>query len=268
MPSFPASEGRRAFGSDPANYDRSRPAYTERVFDVLRERCGLGPGVRTFEVGAGTGRATRRLLELGASPLVAVEPDERMAAYMREHVLSPTLQIIVAPWEEADLGTEPFDLGVAATSFHWVDEPLGLAKAAGSIRPGGWWAMWWQIFGDDEEKDAFYHALDPLLSPLPSSPSSGQAGRPSFALDVDARLSALAATGAFEEPSFEKLKSRSLLDPSEVRRLYASFSDIGRLPDSERTRVLEEIERIAREEFGGQVERTITTTLYTARRAP
>ena len=59
------SFGRQAFGDDPANYDVARPDYPDWVFETLRERCGLGPGCATFEVGAGTGKATRPLLAAG-----------------------------------------------------------------------------------------------------------------------------------------------------------------------------------------------------------
>src|SRR5215472_10064256 len=80
MAEIDRDEGRRAFGADPSGYDRARPGYPPRVYDLLRDRCRLRPGTRAFEVGPGTGQATRHLLRLGASPLVAVEPDERLAA--------------------------------------------------------------------------------------------------------------------------------------------------------------------------------------------
>ena len=60
------SFGRQAFGADPSNYHAARPAYPEWVFEMLRDRCGLKSGTATFEVGAGTGIATRWLLDLGA----------------------------------------------------------------------------------------------------------------------------------------------------------------------------------------------------------
>ena len=93
--------GRVAFGLDPAGYDAARPMYPDWVFDFLRERCGLVPNTVTFEIGAGTGKATRRLLELGANPLVAVEPDERLAAFLRETIPDEALTVVVAPFEEA-----------------------------------------------------------------------------------------------------------------------------------------------------------------------
>ena len=54
--------GRTAFGADPANYHAARPAYPDWVFDILSRRCGLRPGAAVFEVGAGTGTASDRLL--------------------------------------------------------------------------------------------------------------------------------------------------------------------------------------------------------------
>ncbi|HWA59757.1 MAG TPA: methyltransferase domain-containing protein, partial [Caulobacteraceae bacterium] len=111
--------GRRAFGDDAANYDASRPPYPAWVFEVLRERCGLGPGTAAFEVGAGTGKATRELLRLGADPHYAIEPDARLAAFLRAQNLGPALHVVEAPFEAAVLPRADFDLGLAATSFHW-----------------------------------------------------------------------------------------------------------------------------------------------------
>ena len=59
--------GRAAFGADPGSYHATRPGYPDWVFETLCERCRLAPGTNTFEIGPGTGTATRRLLDLGAT---------------------------------------------------------------------------------------------------------------------------------------------------------------------------------------------------------
>src|SRR6185503_14256710 len=82
----PAPDHRRLFGGDPGGYDRARPEYPARVYEILTSRCGLKPGTATLEIGPGTGLATRRLLALGADPLIAVEPDERLAAFLTERL--------------------------------------------------------------------------------------------------------------------------------------------------------------------------------------
>jgi len=129
--------GRQAFGVDPGGYHAARPAYPDWVFDVLCERCGLAPNAVTFEIGPGTGTATRRLLELGASPLVAVEPDERLAAFLRQTIPDEALTVVVSTFEEAVLREASFDLGLSATAFHWLNEDLALTKVAKLLRPGG-----------------------------------------------------------------------------------------------------------------------------------
>ena len=73
------SFGRQAFGADPASYDAVRAGYPDWVFEAVRAECGVGAGAAAFEIGAGTGKATGPLLALGAGPLVAVEPDARLA---------------------------------------------------------------------------------------------------------------------------------------------------------------------------------------------
>src|SRR5512142_2491024 len=136
MAELDRSLGRSAFGADPASYDAARPAYPERVYEILRDRCGLAPGTPAFEVGPGSGIATRRLIALGADPLVAVEPDPRLAAWLRKTIHGPALQVVEAPFEDAELPEGRFRLGCAATVFHWLDPHAALAKVARLLQPG------------------------------------------------------------------------------------------------------------------------------------
>jgi len=73
MPKIPLSEGRHLFGSDPLAYANCRPDYPEELYQRLRIRCELGPGISAFEIGAGTGLAIQRLLALGVSRLWAID---------------------------------------------------------------------------------------------------------------------------------------------------------------------------------------------------
>jgi SAM-dependent methyltransferase len=260
-------EGRRAFGAAAANYDTARPQYPSRVFALLRERCGLRPGTRTFEIGPGTGLATRPLLESGASPLVAIEPDARLAAVLRERSADERLQIVNAAFEDAEGLGGNFDLGASATAFHWLDQRPALAKVAGLLRPGGWWAMWWNLFGDSERRDAFHDATSELLSGMRATPSWSPERRYPFALDVDARFADLKSIGSFADTEFENLKWTLVLDPTQVRALYATYSQFSVLEDAERNRLLDSLFEIAATDFAGRVERNMCTAIYTSRRS-
>lgn len=263
LPAISKRLGREAFGADPAGYHTARPAYPDWVFEVLSDRCGLRPDTATFEVGAGTGIATRRLLDLGASPLIAVEPDERLAKFLEETIPDKALKVITSPFEDAILDEGYFDLGVSATAFHWLHEEQGLTKAAGLLRPGGWWVMVWNVFGDTGRADPFHDATKVLLDG-PSAPSEGKDGRPHFALDAEARIAALQRTGAFDTILHRSEPWTLTLDPDQTVALYATYSNISIRPDKDA--VLAELGRIARRDFSDGVTRNIVTSLYIARR--
>ena len=253
--------GRQAFGLNPGGYHAARPAYPDWVFDTLCERCGLAPNAATFEIGAGTGTATRRLLELGANPLVAIEPDDRLALFLRETVGTEALTVVTSTFEEAVLPQSSFDLGLSATAFHWLNEDLALTKVATLLRPGGWWAMVWNTFGDPHRHDPFHEATKTLLDG-PLSPSAGIDDVP-FALDAAARLAALERTRAFDTVENQSRTWSLVLDPDQTVALYATYSNINIRPDREA--VLAHLGRIAREEFQGGVTRNMITSLYVAR---
>jgi SAM-dependent methyltransferase len=257
---LPRAFGREAFGADLAAYEAVRPAYPAWVFEELVNRGALRPGAVTFEIGAGTGIATRALLAYGAHPLTAIEPDARLAAFLRAGCFAADVRI--ATFEDCPLDPAAFDLGFCATAFHWLEEDLALAKIAAALKPGGWWAAVWHVFGDDSRYDAFHEATAAILDG-PRSPSQIEAGLP-FALDDAARVGALQRAGAFEAIAHRRETWTLTLTAGEVPLLYSTYSPIVARPD--RAAVLAELERVAIEQFGGQVTRNMTTSLYVARR--
>ncbi len=260
---LPRQFGRQAFGDNPASYHSARPEYPDWVYTTLAAQCGLRRNAAVFEIGAGTGTATHKLLALGADPLTAIEPDQRLADFLRANNPGNALRVVVAPFEDAALEASAFDLGVCATAFHWLDEDPALVKIAGLLRPGGWWAAVWNLFGDDSRPDPFHEATKELLA-APASPSAGERGI-DFGLDAAARLAALKRTGAFDVMEHRTSRWTLILDAAQTIALYATYSNVNARPDS--GAVLAELGRIAREGFMNSVVRNMVTSLYIARRA-
>jgi SAM-dependent methyltransferase len=260
-PELSRAFGREAFGADPAAYDAVRPGYPAWVFDELVARGALRPGAATFEIGAGTGIATRALLARGAGPLLAIEPDPRLAAFLR--TCCPAADVREQPFEHCALDDAAFDLGFCATAFHWLDEDPALRTIAAALKPGGWWAAAWHVFGDDIRPDPFHDATAAILGGS-RGPSAGGGGPP-FALDTAARVGALQRARTFDAIAHRREDWTLTLTADDVPRLYATYSPIVARPD--RDAVLVELKRIAIEDFGGQVTRNMTTILYVARRA-
>ena len=257
------AQARRLYGMDPEGYEAGRPEYPERIYQVLVERCGLQPGRAVVEIGPGTGRVTRRLVALGAR-VVAVEPDPVLAAELAQASADRSVQVVGSSFEEAPLGDGAFDLAVAAMSFHWVDQDIGVSKLGRVLRPGGWAALWWTVFGDPDRTDPFREATKDLLAETVGPP--GGRDRPQFELDVSERKSDLSSGAGLAGAGAELIRWTARLDPPQVRALYGSMIAIRRRPEAERGRLLDGLVAVARDEFGGVVERPFVTALYTARR--
>lgn len=262
-PEMLRDEARRLYGKDPVAYDAGRPDYPELVYEVLSTRCGLEAGTSVLEIGPGTGRVTGRLLVAGAH-VVGVEPDETLAGHLSQTMGGPALEVVPASFEDARLDDDGFDLAVAAMSFHWIDQRVGLTKLARVLRPGGSVAIWWTVFGDPSRPDPLLDTIGALL-PEGAGPRR-QVDPPQFELDMKARKLDLENLGGFVDVHGELIRWSARMSASQIRALYASMIAILRLPRSEQEDLLDAIESVATEDFGGRVERPFVTALYTGRR--
>ena len=258
MSSIKKSPGARTFGGDPSAYDAARPEYPPELFAWLRESCGLGPETRCFEIGAGTGLATRPVLGTGVRSVLAIEPDARLAEFLCDRSGS-NVAALVARFEDVALKDDSFDFGFAATSFHWLKRMKALAAIRTALRPGGWFAMWWGVYHNADEPDAFDRATAQLFEGLEQSPRMA-AGKP-FALDARSRMGEMRKAG-FTSIGHRVFSTPQRFSPSQVAALYETFSRVQIAPEDTRRRLLREVERIAHERFGGTVERTVLTSAF------
>jgi len=265
-PLLDRSFGRQAFGDDPANYHAARPPYPEAVWTALRERAGLRAGIDILEIGAGTGMATDGLLAARPKQLTAVEPDPRLADFLRHRVDDSHLEVLTQTFEEANLPDASHDLAVSATAFHWLDARPALRRIRGLLRPQGCVALIWNMFGDPGRADPFHQATEHLFVGHPTTPSGGGTTEAPYGFDLPARLGELRDSGFV--PDKPEIHPWPLtLDPGGVRRLYATYSNVTALPSDERERLLDGLAEIAAREFCGIVTRNMTTSIYTARRS-
>jgi SAM-dependent methyltransferase len=264
LASINTSPGRGKFGGDPAAYDAARPGYPPDLFAWLRQTCDLGQQSDCFEIGAGTGHATLPLLPHARS-LIAIEPDASLADYLRKRTDDPRLAIIVRRFEDVDLPADFFDAGFCATAFHWLPRTKSFVKILAGLRPGGHFAMWWDVYHDPARPDAFDKATSHLFAGLEEE-AEKTASRPAFALDVKSRTGEMRSAG-FADVQHRLFRRPLAFTPEKLAALYSTFSRVRMAPAETRERLLAEVQRIAAEDFSGVVERDIVASAYVGRRA-
>jgi SAM-dependent methyltransferase len=249
---------RYTYGADASGYREGRPDYPARVYEVLRLRCGVGPGSRVLEVGPGSGLVTGHLVGAGAR-VVAVEPDQGFAEYLGRAM--PQVQVVAVPFEEADVG-DGFDAVVAATSFHWLEQATALRKLGGVLRPGGWGAIWWTVFSDPYREDPLLAAAGAVLGFEPGNQRGGTA----FQLDTAVRCEDLRRGAGLVDVDSELIAWDLPMSADQVRALFNSMMTIRQLSGDERTRVLDTVTNLVHDRFGGVATRPHLTALYTGRK--
>ncbi len=230
----------QTFGEVAEDFDRVRLGYPEALVDDVLAFCGSAlHGRSALEVGAGTGKATRAFVARGV-PVVAVEPDEAMAAILNRHV-GDVVRIERVGFEEYE-PEDAFGLLYSADAWHWIRPPVRWALAGRALAPGGVLALIWNNARIDDRvlRQSMVDVLgeitpgivieddmvteDRLLRVWPGTELVGQ---PDFE-DVEARLyqSRVTMSGAdYLTHMWTRSQVRMLAEP--VRgRLFAALADV------------------------------------------
>lgn len=104
------------FGQVAATYERYRPGYPDELVDAVLDYAG--PVRTAFEIGAGTGKATRAFAARDIA-VTASDPDQAMLDELRRHTPA-WVSTVCAPLEEVRTDRR-YDLVLAAASLHWTD---------------------------------------------------------------------------------------------------------------------------------------------------
>ncbi len=131
----------RSFDQAAELYAAARPDYPEAALSWL-----LPPGAaRVLDLGAGTGKLTRQLVDRGLE-VVAVEPSPEMGAQLSAYV--PEADLCEAGAERIPLPAGDVDAVLVGQAFHWFDQDRAVPEMARVLRAGGRLGLLWN-FDDD-----------------------------------------------------------------------------------------------------------------------
>lgn len=205
-----------SFGGVAEAYERGRPSYPAEAV-----RWMLGDQPRTvLELGAGTGKLTRTMVELGHD-VQATDPDAAMLALLEAKV--PGARTAVASAEDVPLADASVDAVVAAQAFHWFDLDRALPEAARVLRPGGRICLVWN---QRNEKIPWVRRLGTLIG------TQEQLRDPAQALIFSELF------GFVEDAEFTQWQT---IDRRSIQDLVLSRSNIAVLDEEGRARKIAEV---------------------------
>lgn len=208
---------RLSFGAHADAYERARPAWPEEAARWLVP----GGAELVVEVGAGTGKLTRALVPLGVR-VIAVEPDVRMLAVLRER----GLEGVVGAAESIPLGDGAADAVIAGSSLHWFEFDRALGEFHRVLRAGGRVAFGWNH--RDERHPTIAAMSEVIYSSRPSRQTSGWKRR-----DWASEVAGSGLFGEVEHMLFEHVHEL----PSEALEDHlVSYAGLAALEEDERRR--------------------------------
>lgn len=255
---------RWTFDAAADTFDSARGRHPEALVRRLVRQARIGPGARVLEIGCGTGRFAGRLAPTGAE-IVGVELGPRLAAQARRNLARyPNVRIVRAAFEDWPLPPRPFDLVVAAGSFHWLDPKVRARKCARALRPGGLLALVGgaHVAGGTvrfwSESQACYRRWVPGARSDFRLPRASTVTFPVPDLDRSAKF------GPCVVHRFDRLRTYSA---EQYRALLLTYSDVLVLSDRRREGLLDCLTDLIRSRFSGAITKRELSTLQLWRRS-
>ncbi len=151
-----------SFGAETEKYERGRPEYPREAVAWMLEPLPSGP-VRIVDLGAGTGKLTRALLDVRDAEIVAVDPDPKMLAVL--HRSLPEVPSCPGTAESLPLADSCADAVVMGQAWHWVDQIRACTQIGRALRPGGVLGTIWNIRDDRVD---WVHRLTEIMNSSPA----------------------------------------------------------------------------------------------------
>lgn len=142
-----------------STYSAGRPGYPAAVSGWISDTLGLGPGKTVLDLGAGTGKFTRRLVDAGAD-IIAADPVAEMLVELKHDL--PGVETLVAQAERLPLPDASVDVVTCAQCFHWFANSHAVAEITRVLKPGGLWGLIWN---SRDQRTDWVAALTRIMEP-------------------------------------------------------------------------------------------------------
>ena len=199
----------------------NRAGYSEGVLRLLMKHVGADKTkVQVADVGAGTGKLTENLLELGLS-VTAVEPNDSMREEGIRYTSRWDPTWIKGSGEMTNLNDAFADWLLMGSSFHWVNRDLGLKEFHRVIKPGGFFTALWNP--REIERSDLHQKIEASIYDLLPSLNRVSSGSAKYTQNL---FSDLVSTGHFKDPIFIEAPHEERMSPERYLGAWRSVNDI------------------------------------------
>lgn len=232
----------RSFEEVAEIYERARPGYPADAIAWFAERLGLHEGRTVLDLGAGTGKLTRSLVDTGAR-VIAVEPGDAMRAVLERAL--PNVEAHRGSAESIPLPDDAVDAIAVGQAFHWFRHDEAVPEMHRVLRPRGGVGLIWNA-RDDLPRE-IVELVERFVPPDRPGPE-----------DWPHLLAENGLFGPLEERTFPFSQR---LDADGLAERICSVSFVAAAPPEERLRVAAELRAIVAR-LGGTVDFSYVTRAY------
>lgn len=198
-----------------------RTGYSLVVLRALANHVGaFGPDFRVAELGAGTGKLTENLLELGLH-VTAVEPNDAMREEGFCQTAGGAVEWRAGSAERTGLETGSFDWILMGSSFHWPDFAQTLGEFHRVLRPRGHFTALWNP--RNLGASALHSGIEAKIKEIVTDLKRVSSGSGEFTRDLSARL---ATTGEFTDVLYAEAEYEVEMSRERYLGAWHSTNDI------------------------------------------
>lgn len=147
----------RSWEEKPMQFEETADLYTKYCSDYpielinsLISKTGLKAKDSILEIGSGSGKATRLLVDYGFQ-ITCVEPGQQLVSFAMQSLQNkPDLKFIVSPFEDWVHTNESFDVVFSAQAFHWLKKETKYQKCAKALKDKKYLALCWNMYLNDD----------------------------------------------------------------------------------------------------------------------
>lgn len=135
----------KRFNGRAADYTSGRPGYSEQLISFMFKECGVSSRSFIADIGSGTGKFARQLLDKG-STIYCVEPNDDMRNTAESELSGyENFRSVKGGAEDTTLAAASVDHITTAQAFHWFDVKKFRQECSRIIKPDGKVFLIWNV---------------------------------------------------------------------------------------------------------------------------